>query len=179
MLMGLGCESDYEATKKEKEGTRELRKSRGYSASDTEEEDEEEDATLKDEVDAEDADDHPVSKTQRKTKKAARISKATSNNDKGDGKAKAPLKPGPLTSEAKEAAVEFGEEVLQAAEKLADIHCTSRLNILVAAGLAIRESRAPNKANQHARWYAFHHPKASGGMYFYIQVIQLRAYPDF
>ena len=79
------------------------------------------------------------------------------------GKGKATSKPSPLPDEARGEVQKFGDEVMEAAEDLAQWWSTSRHNVLVAAGLMLCESRALNPANKHAEWYVCHFPKADNG----------------
>jgi hypothetical protein len=59
------------------------------------------------------------------------------------------LKRGPLSAEAKEEIHAFSMQVLGMAQELADHLGISRKNVLISAGLGIKESRSENIANMH------------------------------
>lgn len=149
--------SDYSQTKRERDRKRAQRISKGHPASDTEFEDDEDDLQLQDEVEEEE--DVAPQSTQPRRQKAKSFNIPAI--DKGKGKATST--PGPLPDAAKEEAQEFGRQVMDAADVLADRWNTSRRSILVAASLMLRESRAPNSANKHSEWYASTFPKQEGG----------------
>lgn len=121
---------------------------------------------MEEDAEPEDEDDQPSGPPSRHPKKQPQ---ATHGKGKGKapekGKEKAPLKRGPLSDIARNEAQELGDEVTTAVNKLADRHHTMPHNILIAAGFAIKESRAPNIFNQHAEWYSYHFPKTSGGTF--------------
>lgn len=91
-----------------------------------------------------------------------KVGKSTAT-DKGKGKAS--YARGPLPAAAQEEAQEFGHQVMDAADQLADKWNTTRRSILVAASLWLRETRGPNSANKHSAWYASHYPQEPGGQY--------------
>lgn len=113
--------------------------------------------------DVEDESDPTKSKNPRR-----RIGQASKTPAADKGKGKASSAPGPLPEEAREEAQEFGRQVMEAADQIADRWSTSRRSILVAASLMLRETRAPNAANKHAEWYAYNFPKQDGGQYFSV-----------
>lgn len=153
-----GTGSNYSQTKREVERRRARRIGKGHATSDTEAEDDDEDMELQYDVEQE-SDAAPPSTQPRRKSKATAV-------DKGKGKASST--PGPLSNSAKEEAQEFGRQVMESADLLADKYNTSRRSILVASSLLLRETRAPNSANKHSEWYAFHFPKKTGGQYISI-----------
>ena len=122
-------------------------------------EDEDEDRELQDNVE-EESDIAPPSTQPRHRKSQA---SNTSVIDKGKGKGRSLHKTGPLSDAAKEEAQEFGHEVMDNADWLADWWKTSWCSILIAASLMLRESCAPNPANKHSEWYTASFPKKDGG----------------
>ena len=85
-----------------------------------------------------------------------------SGNNKGKGKS--PLKPGCLSSEDKEEICTFSVQVLNMAQDVVDCLRISRKNVLISAGLGIKESRHKNIANLHSQWYATTYTKPEGSM---------------
>ena len=85
-----------------------------------------------------------------------------SGNDKG--KEKSPLKPGCLSSEDKEEICAFSVQVLNMAQDVVDCLRISRKNVLISAGLGIKESHHKNIANLHSQWYATTYTKPEGCM---------------
>lgn len=132
---------------------------KGHATSDTEAEDEDEDWELQDDVE-EESDIVPPSTQPRRRKSQA---SNTSAINKGKGKGRSLHKTGPLSDAAKEEAQEFGREVMDNADRLADQWKTSWRSILIAASLMLRESHAPNPANKHSEWYTANFPKKDGG----------------
>jgi hypothetical protein len=68
------------------------------------------------------------------------------------------LTPGPLSKDARQEAQELGNLVVKESERIAAKYKKSRREIMLAAGLTTRESRAPNHFNMFRKWYAHHHP---------------------
>ena len=133
-------------------------------SSNTEQEDEEEDRELEEDVEPEDGDEHPSRPRSRRPNKQRRAAHNKGKEKASDkGKEKAPLKPGPLSDLARKEAQELGDEITQSATNIANRHCTTVRNILIAAGFGIKESRAPNIFNKHAEWYSYHFPKDPKG----------------
>ena len=64
---------------------------------------------------------------------------------------------------AKEEAQEFGREVIDNVDQLADQWKTSQHCILITASLMLCKSHAPNPANKHSGWYTANFPKKDGG----------------
>ena len=122
-------------------------------------EDEDEDQELQDDVE-EELDIAPPSTQPWHQKLQA---SNTSAINKGKGKGRSLHKTGPLSDVAKEEAQEFGHEVMDNVDQLADRWKTSRCSILIAASLMLHESRAPNPANKHSEWYTASFPKKDGG----------------
>ena len=87
---------------------------------------------------------------------------ACSGNDKGKGKS--PLKPGHLSLEDKEEICIFLAQVLNMAQDVVDHLRILRKNVLISAGLGIKESHHENIANLHSQWYAPTHIKLEGSI---------------
>ena len=121
--------------------------------SNTEEDDDDDDDEIADEVDSEHSD--PL--------ESRRDTEASSS--KGNGKQKGSLKSSCMTAEDKEEIHAFSTLVLKMAQDLADCLRTSRRNVLVSAGLGIKESRGENIANLHVQMYAAAHTKPKGSEY--------------
>jgi hypothetical protein len=81
------------------------------------------------------------------------------------------LKRGYLSAEAKQEIRAFSTQVLGIAQDLADRLRVSRKNVLIAAGLGIKESRGENIANLYAQWYAATHTKPDRSAYHYSSPI--------
>jgi hypothetical protein len=56
-------------------------------------------------------------------------------------------------------------------QDLADRLRISRKNVLIAAGLGMKESQSENIANLHAQWYASTHTKPDGSAYLYASCL--------
>jgi hypothetical protein len=95
--------------------------------------------------------------------------RASSSNDKS--KQKSALKRGPLSAEAKQEICAFSTQVLGMAQDLANCLRVSRKNVLIAAGLGIKESRGENITNLYAQWYAVTHTKPDGSEYYCASLI--------
>jgi hypothetical protein len=146
-------QSDYSDTRKNLIEQRKQRAQLGHATSDTEDDDNIDDDELADQVDSKpDLPNLPHSMAAREDKQ------------------KAPLKRGPLSAEAKEEIHAFSTQVLEMAQELADRLRILRKNVLISAGLGIKESRSENIANMHRQWYATTHPKPQGSKYSYFRL---------
>ena len=65
---------------------------------------------------------------------------------------------GPFSKAAKDNALELARQVMVAAREIAQGHKKSVREVMLAAGLAVRQSRPKNRMNAYRQWYAHIHP---------------------
>jgi hypothetical protein len=72
---------------------------------------------------------------------------------------------GPLPQAARDEAEKLGRYVVKQANRIGRKHFKSRREIMLAAGLSVRQARPDSLINTYRRWYAVHHPNEAKRTY--------------
>jgi hypothetical protein len=191
-------DDDYAAHREKLEKQRERKRERGKEASDTEAEDLEDEAEM---MQGDAGGKEGVRSLRRKEKKAFTAKRKTRKSrsrqmpprlmaaQKGKSRARVDNEPGvdgdidegdgdetlargPLPHEAISEIQEFGKSTTEQAKALSQKWRKPLRDIMLTAGLGIRNARAKNPANDHRTWFFHKYPKPEGGERFSLLMVQ-------